>query len=78
MMLVKHPKSDDLSLSQSKGKKKGNEDYDIVVSAMISSLQEYNIVMEDLEQILKGLDEGFKRLGKRVKDEIDTNCKVLL
>ena len=76
--MVKHPKSDDLSISQSKGKKKGNEDPDVIVSNMISSIQEYNIIMEELEMILKGFDEGLKRLGKRVKDVIDGNSKVFL
>ena len=61
--MVKHPKSDDLSISQSKGKKKGNEDPDVIVSNMISSIQEYNLIMEELEMILKGFDEGLKRLG---------------
>ena len=78
MVLVKHPKSDDLSLSQSKGKKKGNEDYDQIVSSMISSIQEYNVILEDLEKIIKILDEAFKRLGRKVREDIDSNNKVLL
>ena len=78
MVLVKHPKNDDLSLSQSKGKKKGNEDYDQIVSSMISSIQEYNIILEDLEKIIKTFDEAFKRLGRKVKEDIDSNNKILL
>lgn len=48
IILVKHPKSDDLSMSQSKGRKKSTEDHDQMVSAMITSIQEYNIIIEEL------------------------------
>lgn len=62
--LVKNPKDDTITISQSKGRKKG-DDLDTLISNLINSIQEYDHIIDDIILILRVLDTAFKNLRKK-------------
>ena len=64
--MVRKPQDDNISLTQSKGRSKKGEDMDVVVNNLISSIEEYNRTIDELEGILKCFDQGFKKMQTKI------------
>jgi hypothetical protein len=75
--LVKHPKDDTISLSQNKGRKRG-EDADPAISQLVNSTQEYNCLIDEILVILRGVDGAFKVVNTKVQDILENNKKSFL
>lgn len=77
MSLLKNPKDDTITISQSKGRKK-ESDIDTLIHNLSSSIQEYNHIIDEVMLILKGLDNAFKRIGTKIEDILENNKKYFL
>lgn len=66
MGLVKYPKDDTISMTQSKGRKKG-EDIDTIVSNLINSIQQYNHLIDEVIALLKAFDSSFKKVNNKIQ-----------
>jgi uncharacterized pyridoxamine 5'-phosphate oxidase family protein len=68
--LVRNPKDDTISISQNKGRKRG-EDTEPMVSHLVNSTQEYNCLIDEILAILRGLDAAFKLINTKVQDILE-------
>lgn len=77
MSLIKNPKDDTITISQSKGRKK-ELDVEAQIHNLVSSIQEYNHIIDEIVFILKGLDKAFKKIGTKIEDILENNKKYFL